>query len=109
MDSAPAVSDPEIRQVSRQAAAEQGLHWPRLLADRGILTVSCLVAGLGILGLITMWLIANRLHGADRASLASQSRAAEALEISSERTEVTAAAGLATRVAQVVHDGRASA
>ncbi|GIM97129.1 pentapeptide repeat-containing protein [Paractinoplanes toevensis] len=46
-----------------------GLRWPWLLSDRGIFTVAATVAGLGIVGLIGMWLIANRLHGADRAQL----------------------------------------
>lgn len=68
-DPAAAVSDIGTRQVGVQPALERGLNWPWLLADRGILTVSCLVAGLGALGLIMMWLIANRLHGADRANL----------------------------------------
>ena len=62
-------AEPGTRQVSLPPAAERGLRWPWLLADCGILTVSSLVAGLGILGLTMMWLIANRLHGADRANL----------------------------------------
>jgi len=66
---APNLTEPGTRQVGQQPTEERGLNWPWLLADRGILIVACLVAGLGVLGLITMWLIANRLHGVDRANL----------------------------------------
>ncbi|MGI5145234.1 pentapeptide repeat-containing protein [Plantactinospora sp. CA-294935] len=65
----PAPVDPPVRQPEQQAAVDKGLRWPWLLSDHGILTVACLVACLGILGLTIMWLIANRLHGADRANL----------------------------------------
>jgi hypothetical protein len=45
------------------------VNWPWPLSTGGIFCVAAVVAGLGIIGLVAMWLIANRLHGSDRAQL----------------------------------------
>lgn len=59
------------RRLPRRADDDgfRGLRWPWLLSDRGIFTAVATVAGLGVAGLVVMWLIGNRLHGADRARL----------------------------------------